>query len=42
MFVIEDEYNYTNLDNIISLNKKCRVEVGIDNPTKQYTDYPII
>ena len=42
MFVNEDEYNYTNLDNIISLNKKCRVEVGIDNPTKQYTDYPII
>ena len=42
MFVNEDEYNYTNLDNIISLNKKCRVEIGIDNPTKQYKDYPII
>ena len=42
MFVNEDEYNYTNLDNIISLNKKCRVEIGIDNPTKQYKDYSII
>lgn len=42
MYVNEDEYRYTELNNIISLNKKCRIEIGIENPTKEYKDYPII
>ena len=37
-----DQADITNIDNIISINKKVKVEVGCDNTTDEYVDYPII
>lgn len=35
-------YNIINVKNLISINKKIEIEVGITNTTKQYQEYPII
>lgn len=38
MVAQKEENNLTNLDNLISLNKKVRVRVGYNNPFKEYWD----
>lgn len=38
----EDIANVTNLDNLFSINKKMRLEIGYKNDTSFYTQYPII
>ena len=41
--VIDDNYNnITNINSIISINKKVSMQIGILNTTNQYTDYNII
>ena len=40
--VCENDGNITNAANLISINKKCSIEVGIKNTTFQYPEYPII
>ena len=43
VYVHEDGYvGVTNIDNLISMNKKIDLEIGIKNTTKKYTQYPII
>ena len=43
VYVHEDSYvGVTNIDNLISMNKKIDLEIGIKNTTKKYTQYPII
>ena len=43
VFIKEDKYaGVTNIDNLISINKKIRLAIGIKNTTKYYTDYPIL
>lgn len=39
MLAPEETNNLTNLDNIISLNKKFKVAIGIENPLTQYKHY---
>ena len=36
---IEDENDITNVENLISLNKKVRVEIGLENPFEEYAHY---
>ena len=36
---IEDENDITNVENLISLNKKVRVEIGLENPFEEYKHY---
>lgn len=36
---IEDENDITNIKNIISMNKKVKVEIGLENPFKEYANY---
>lgn len=36
---IEDENDITNIKNIISMNKKVKVEIGLENPFREYADY---
>lgn len=38
----EIENDLTNINNLFSINKKISIEVGFDNTTKDYSDYPII
>lgn len=33
--------NLTNIDNLISLNKKVKIAIGIKNTTNEYLEYPI-
>ena len=41
--VADNENNdLTNVNNLFSINKKVKVELGLVNTTKYYTDYPII
>ena len=42
--IIADDTNYriTDIDNVIYMNKKVCIEMGYDNTTSLYTDYPII
>lgn len=44
VFVNEAEYaRVTSIDNLFSINKKMRLEIGLKNPTKdRYQEYPII
>ena len=43
VYVHEDNYaRVTNVDNLISMNKKIDLEIGIKNTTKKYSQYPII
>lgn len=43
VYVHDESYaGVTNIDNLISINKKMRLEIGIVNSTKKYTDYDII
>lgn len=37
-----DEYNITNVENLFSINKKVKIEIGIKNTTNKYKEYPII
>ena len=39
MLVAEDTNNLTNLNNLISMNKKCKVYIGIKNYLIQYKNY---
>lgn len=39
---LEEENNLTNIDNLLSMNKKIRVEIGIANHTGLYIDHDII
>ena len=42
MVAAEKENDLTNIDNLISINKKVKIEIGITNTTDKYLDYPII
>lgn len=39
MLAQEDTNNLTNIDNLISVNKKFNLSVGIENPLVEYKDY---
>ena len=36
---VENENDITNVENLISLNKKVRVEIGLENPFEEYKQY---
>ena len=36
---IKDKNDITNIKNIISMNKKVKVEIGLENPFEEYMDY---
>ena len=38
----ENNGNITNINNLISINKKVNIEVGLTNTTFEYQEYPII
>lgn len=40
--IAEDDGDITNASNLISINKKCSIEVGLTNSTFKYQQYPII
>ena len=40
--VAENLGDITNASNLISINKKCKLEVGLTNSTTKYTNFPII
>ena len=42
MFVKDNMYSITDINNLISINKKIFLEVGIENKTNQYLDEKII
>jgi hypothetical protein len=42
MIAYEYENDLTNVNNLISINKKIKLEVGIKNTTNKYSEYPII
>ena len=42
MSVDSNDSAITNTNNLISINKKVYLEIGIKNTTNQYTDYPIL
>lgn len=42
IIALEHENDLTNVDNLLSLNKKVKVEVGFLNTTNQYKDFDII
>ena len=41
-YVEDTSYSYDTINSLFSLNKKVMIEVGVENLTKQYTEYPII
>lgn len=43
-FVIDDpqSQNLLKVSNLLSINKKIKLEVGLENTTEQYSEYPII
>lgn len=42
LIAAESENDITNVDHILSLNKKVKIEIGFTNNTENYTDYDII
>ena len=42
MLISEEEANITRVKNLLSINKKIKLEIGLKNLTTQYTDYDII
>ena len=42
LLVDDSNRNVTDIDNIIAVNKKCKVEIGIHNTTAYYTNHDII
>jgi hypothetical protein len=42
MIVKDNMYSITDVNNLISINKKIFLEVGIENRTNQYLDEKII
>ena len=42
MLLREEEANITSVKNLLSINKKIKLEIGLKNLTTQYTDYDII
>ena len=42
MLIDEEEANITSVKNLLSINKKIKLEIGLKNLTTQYTDYDII
>lgn len=41
-FASKETSDVTNIDNLLSINKKIEIEIGYVNTTKQYPEYPII
>ena len=41
-FVEGDSYNFNDLNELFSLNKKVNIEIGINNPFNLYTEYPVL
>jgi len=40
--IADDTINdLTNIDNLISLNKKVKIATGIKNTTNEYLEYPV-
>lgn len=42
MYVPNEEYKITDINNLIAINKKIYLEVGIENEQMEYTDHKII
>ena len=42
MVADENNYQITKVDNLLSMNKKVELEIGIENNTNQYQQYPIL
>lgn len=43
LYVYENQYiNVTNIDNLISINKKVKIEIGLKNMTDKYIEYDIL
>lgn len=42
MYVPNEEYEITNINNLISINKKIYLEIGIENEQMEYQDHKII
>lgn len=42
MVASEDTYNITNIDNLLSINKRVAIEIGFKNIWNNYSEYPII
>ena len=44
MSLLIDQFinNLSNPENLISINKKIDIQIGFNNPTKQYTEYKIL
>ena len=42
MVADEENYNITNIKNVISINKKIAIEIGVTNTTHFWFDYPIV
>lgn len=43
VYIHEEEYaRVTDIDNLFSLNKKIKLEIGLKNTTNQYTNYDIL
>ena len=42
LLVDDSNRNVTDIDNIIAVNKKCKVEIGIHNTTAYYTNHDMI
>lgn len=42
MVASEDTYNITNIDNLLSINKRVAIEIGFKNIWNNYFQYPII
>lgn len=42
MIASEETYNITNIDNLLSINKRVAIEIGFKNIWDSYSEYPII
>lgn len=42
MVASEEIYNITNIDNLLSINKRVAIEIGFKNIWNRYSEYPII
>lgn len=42
MVASEETYNITNIDNLLSINKRVAIEIGFKNIWNNYSEYPII
>ena len=42
LFADDENNDLTNINNLISINKKVKIQIGIKNNTKKYLQYPIL